>query len=270
MDADSIPATCGIYRITNTTNGMFYIGSAVNLYKRRGTHSYYLRRNAHHNPKLQAAWNKYGEASFTFEVVELVLVPELLTAREQYWLETLKPFGHKGFNIARIAGSSLGIKRSAETCEKIGAAHRGLKPSPEAREKNRQSQLGKPGYWTDKKFSPEMSANMSVVRRGRPAHNRGTKHTPEAIEKIRLAGLERTYSAETRAKMSTSIRAAKVGYMKTLIVTAPDGTEYTIVGIRQFCKDHHLDRSTLMRVAKGQEPHHKGWKARYPSDLLDS
>src|SRR6266702_5002666 len=108
MDADSIPATCGIYRITNTTNGMFYIGSAVNLYKRRGTHSYYLRRNAHHNPKLQAAWNKYGEASFTFEVVEFVLVPELLTAREQYWLETLKPFGRKGFNIARIAGSSLG------------------------------------------------------------------------------------------------------------------------------------------------------------------
>ncbi|SRR6266487_382289 len=266
MDATSIPNTGGIYRITCAVIHKIYIGSAVNLYKRWGTHSYYLRRNAHHNPKLQTAWNKYGQEAFTFEVVELVLVPELLTAREQYWLETLKPFGRKGFNIARIAGSSLGIKRSAETCEKIGAAHRGLKPSPEAREKNRQAQLGRPGYWTGKKVSSEIRANMSAVRRGRPAHNRGTKHTPEAIEKIRLAGLGRTYSAETRAKMSTSIRAAKVGYMKTLIVTAPDGTEYTVVGIRQFCKDHHLDRSTLMRVAKGQEPHHKGWKARFPEN----
>jgi group I intron endonuclease len=266
MDANSFPyGVSGIYRITCTTTGKFYIGSAVNLYKRQDTHSYYLHRNAHHNPKLQASWNKYGEAAFIFEIVELVLIPELLTAREQYWLDTLKPFGIRGFNIARIAGSSRGVKRSAETCKKIGDAHRGRKPSPEAREKNRQAQIGKHSeYNRGKKASPETRAKMSATRRGRPAHNRGTKHTPEAIEKIRLAGLGHTHSAESRAKMSDAGKVRQAGKRKTLIVTSPEGIEYTIVGIRAFCRDHHLDRSTLIRVAKGQEPHHKGWKARYP------
>jgi len=55
---------------------------------------------------LQAAWNKYGPDVFTFEVLEYVL-PMSLTAREQYWFEKLKPFDKKGFNLDRVAGSSL-------------------------------------------------------------------------------------------------------------------------------------------------------------------
>src|SRR5260221_10508487 len=78
----TIPATSGIYRITCAVTRKIYIGSAMNLRKRWKDHSFYLQRNEHHNPKLQAAWNKYGPDAFTFEVWELVL-PISLTARSE-------------------------------------------------------------------------------------------------------------------------------------------------------------------------------------------
>src|SRR5258708_22007982 len=124
----TIPATSGIYRITCTVTGKIYIGSAMNLRNRWNDHRQHFHGKNHPNKKLQNAWYKYGEQAFTFEVLELVL-PMSLTAREQYWFKKLKPFGNKGFNIAPIAGSSLGLKHSAETREKLRLA-RLTQPNP--------------------------------------------------------------------------------------------------------------------------------------------
>ena len=54
----------GIYFIRNKVNGKVYIGQAQQLRWRKSTHRGQLRRNAHYNPRLQSAWNKYGEDSF--------------------------------------------------------------------------------------------------------------------------------------------------------------------------------------------------------------
>src|SRR5260221_8454885 len=126
-NGNPIPNASGIYKITCTANKRIYIGSALNLYGRKAKHFSLLRRNTHHNPILQNAWNKYGESAFTFEVLEYVL-PISLTAREQYWFKKLKPFGRKGFNIDREAGSSLGIKRSPESRTKMSVARKGKHP----------------------------------------------------------------------------------------------------------------------------------------------
>ena len=69
----------GIYRIRNLTNNKFYIGSAVNLNKRKNQHFHYLRNNKHHNKPLQNSWNKHGSDVFKFtilcncEIIELKL-----------------------------------------------------------------------------------------------------------------------------------------------------------------------------------------------------
>lgn len=250
----SIPASPGIYRITCTVTGKFYIGSAADLRERWRTHRKELTQDRHHNPKLQATWNKYGPETFIFEVLELVLVPELLTAREQYYLDTLKPFGKRGFNIAIIAGSSLGVRRSSETIERMRLA-------------------ASMQVWTE-----EARRNASQSQQGR-------RHRPETIERMRISALARPpRSLETCAKMSIAKKgkpsphrgkkmrdevyahhlATHEYQKKSLIVTSPDGTEQTIHGIRQFCKEHALDRAALMRVAQGENSHHKGWKARFP------
>lgn len=115
--SNDIPPASGIYKITCTANGKIYIGSSADLHDRRRKHFNMLRQNKHHSPYLQRAWNKYGEQCFTFEVLELVL-PMSLTAREQYWLNKLSPFGRKGFNTTREAGSTVGYKYTPEQIEK--------------------------------------------------------------------------------------------------------------------------------------------------------
>lgn len=108
----------GIYKITNSANNKIYIGSAYNLSNRFSVHRYTLRNNKHKNKHLQAAWNKYGEQNFIFEIVELVNI-EILLAREQYWIDALTPFKKEiGYNIAKIAGNTAGIKASEETRKK--------------------------------------------------------------------------------------------------------------------------------------------------------
>src|SRR6266704_1266098 len=215
---DTIPTVSGIYLITCTITGKIYIGSAINLHRRWIEHRSELSRNIHHNPKFQHAWNKHREQSFTFEVIELVLIPELLTAREQHWLDKFKPFGKKGLNIDRVAGSRLGSKHTAQTREKLRLASLGNTNS-----------LGK-------KLSPEPRAR-------RQASHLGKKHTPES---------------------RTKAQEAKRDKMKTLIATAPDGTEYLVHGIKAFCREHDLIPGQLSKVARGEYNHHRGWKARYP------
>jgi group I intron endonuclease len=62
----------GIYKIVNKKNGKYYVGSSMYIHNRWKKHIKMLKANDHHSPKLQRAWNKYGEDSFEFVVVEEV------------------------------------------------------------------------------------------------------------------------------------------------------------------------------------------------------
>lgn len=74
----------GIYRIVCVKNGRYYYGSSVNVYKRWSSHKGALRRKAHNNPIMQNVWNKWGESSFRFELVEKVLTEKLLNVEQEY------------------------------------------------------------------------------------------------------------------------------------------------------------------------------------------
>lgn len=272
----SIPSVPGIYKIICVPTGRFYVGSAIDLRNRWSTHLYRLRRNMHHNAKMQASWNKYGgEQSFIFEVLEYVMFAEMLIEREQHYIDTLSPFGKKGFNLAPVAGSRLGHKQSPEAIEKLRQASLGRKQSPEAIEKTRQAHLGR-------KRPPETGQRISAAKIGNPSKLKGREKSPEAIESHRraLTGYKHTeeaklnmakaqmgrkHSLESREKRSQSLMGHTPTHTKTFIVTAPDGTEYRVEdGLRGFCREHQLSSSTLVQVAKGNRTHHKGWTARYP------
>ena len=87
----------GIYCIENITNHKTYIGSSKNIYQRLLKHFALLRHNKHQNAHLQSAWNKYGESSFNWFVLELCDSKEL-TEKEQYCIDL---FGAE-YNITRI------------------------------------------------------------------------------------------------------------------------------------------------------------------------
>ncbi len=67
-----------IYRIRNVINGKLYIGQTSQTLKaREQQHRWHLTRGFHHNPKLQAAWLKYGASAFVFEQISVCLISAL-------------------------------------------------------------------------------------------------------------------------------------------------------------------------------------------------
>lgn len=76
----------GIYCIENKINHKVYIGSSKNLYQRLLKHFALLRHNKHENVHLQNAWNKYGEDSFEWTIIEFC-DKSILTEREQYCID---------------------------------------------------------------------------------------------------------------------------------------------------------------------------------------
>jgi len=117
----------GIYKILNLINGKMYVGSAMDLHHRKLTHFCNLNKNEHINKHLQHAWNKYGEESFEFSVLEYIFDISTILQREQYWIDFYKCYDHKvGYNICCTAGSRLGILHTEESKLKISISHKAL------------------------------------------------------------------------------------------------------------------------------------------------
>jgi group I intron endonuclease len=99
---------CSVYQIKCLKNGKIYIGSSSNTKYRWSVHKQLLRSGRHFSPHLQAAWNKYGEDQFVFEVVERCDTKSRY-CREQYHLDQQRSYDPShGFNISCIAGKSPG------------------------------------------------------------------------------------------------------------------------------------------------------------------
>ena len=113
---------CGIYQIQSKIKyNKIYVGSAIDIYLRWLGHIEELRKNKHHNPKLQCHYNKYGESDLQFSIL-LGCEKEDLLKYEQFFIDSLNPW----FNIQKVAGSPLGKKMSDEEKRKHSEAMKGI------------------------------------------------------------------------------------------------------------------------------------------------
>lgn len=178
----------GVYEIRNA-NGKRYIGSAVHLSQRWGSHRHQLRRNTHHSAHLQSAWNKSGEAAFNFYKL-VICKPEHLLMYEQLCIDGFAP----EYNICRTAGSSLGVKRTPGCRANLSASKRGNK------------------YALGFKHSAESRAKLSASLRGKQ-NALGYKHSASALAKMSATHLGRkrpTFSDEHKAKISAALLGRKL------------------------------------------------------------
>lgn len=109
--------SCVIYQIRCLVSGRVYVGSTKALKDRWKHHRSDLRAGKHTNFKLQAAWIKYGENSFVFEILEHCEYHER-TAREEYWINERNSF-KDGYNC-----SNKGSGASPETALKVAEANK--------------------------------------------------------------------------------------------------------------------------------------------------
>jgi len=113
---------CGIYCIENLVDGKGYIGQSKDIKRRFICHLSNLRKNKHGNIHLQRAWNKYGEKSFGFNILELC-DSNLLDDREIFNIEQYKVFSGV-YNLKD--GGTNGIKYSKESRLKISRYRQNL------------------------------------------------------------------------------------------------------------------------------------------------
>ena len=128
----------GVYKWKNNINNKEYVGSSINLLSR--FYSYYSLKFLVKQSRslICKALLKYGHSVFTLEILEYCQ-PSDTIAREQYYIDLLKP----EYNILKIAGSSLGIKRSAETKLKISTYRAGRILSLDHKNKISASMIGR-------------------------------------------------------------------------------------------------------------------------------
>ena len=195
----------GIYQILNKINGKRYIGSAAKLRKRELNHLSELRRNIHKNSYLQRAWRKYGEKSFTFEVLEYVDDPAMLTEREDYYIALYKTTNRRyGYNLSPVAESRLGAVLSEATKRKIGMANKGNKNMlghKHTEEAKQKISIAIQAKWED----PEYRERVINSMRGNK-NCLGRKLTKETRQKLREAATGRRHTEAAKEKMSRKRR----------------------------------------------------------------
>lgn len=104
-----------IYALRHIPTNRSYVGHTTMLPRDRlYGHLFELVRNNHLSVFMQNVWNKYGNNEFEFELLEFCSIEERLV-REQFWIDALRAI----FNIAKVAGSTLGTKRTPEIRKKF-------------------------------------------------------------------------------------------------------------------------------------------------------
>ena len=87
----------GIYKITNKTNGMSYIGKSKDIMQRWANHERALVKGTHHSSKLQKDFDDYGGIeAFDFSVIEICM-PSELNEKERYYIDKFDT-EHNGYN----------------------------------------------------------------------------------------------------------------------------------------------------------------------------
>ena len=132
---------CGIYGVFCTANEKWYVGQSVNIKQRWADHARKLRNRAHGNPHLQAAWNKYGPASFLWIVLANLTIEELLDMAEAAAISEFQAMSPSGFNL-REAGANG--RPSAETRALWSKNRRGRRLSRAACSAMSHTRKGKP------------------------------------------------------------------------------------------------------------------------------
>lgn len=133
-----------IYMLTCRPNLKAYVGCTANIAKRMREHRCLLRKGKHGCIDLQFAWEYWGEGAFFMREVEKLpddAPVSLKRERELHWMSYLQSC-KRLFNDKII--SFRGPPGSIEKAQLVAHLSPGRRWTPEANEKRRKAQLGKP------------------------------------------------------------------------------------------------------------------------------
>lgn len=192
--------TCGIYEIVNCEDNKKYIGYSKYIERRIKRHFKKLSKNLHENSYLQNAWNKYGEESFSYFIIE-ELDPNLLKEKESEYIKLLDAKHPNGYNLTdggdgivnldekskdKIRKAQMGNKNrlgavlSQKTRNKISVGNKGKVISNKRKKELSDNWLGNKNPNYGKQISEESKMKLSESLKGRIPWNKGKKMSEKA------------------------------------------------------------------------------------------
>lgn len=229
----------GIYQIVNKVNKKIYVGSSVNLHRRRIDHLTSLSRGTHDNSYLQRAFNKEPDA-FEFFVVEYIAEDDLILIEQQY-LDILWDNCVNCYNIQKTAGNTRGYKHTDEAKEKISKIQKGRKRTQESKELARKRMTGK-------------------------KYSLGYEHSECAKDKISKARRGLKISEQTKLKISETKRGKKRNKLRrnvAVIQTLSNGQKIHWKNAALAAKTLKLTQSCISDCCRGKTKTYKGYSWRF-------
>lgn len=241
----------GIYKITCLENDKFYIGSSKNIEIRFTQHLNDLRNNKHCNIIMQNSFNKYGEKSFIFEIIEECEKHNLLII-EQIYLDKYKS-SNKLFNIGlkSCGGDNLtNHPNRDEIIEKIKyETNKAISNLSEKERREKWNNKGEKNPNYNKKWTIEMKNNLSKKMKGRYVGEKnpfyGKEHSEETKEilsnnaKERIGEKNPFYGKKHSEKTKEKIKNKRIG------IKPSNSTKIIIDGI---IYDSYLEASKILKI----------------------
>lgn len=253
-----------IYQIRNTVNNKRYIGSTNSIGMRRKEHLSALRREKHHSPILQRAFNKYGEQAFVFEIIKAGIPVHRLLEIEQQVLDELRPEYNTSPFAVKPPPTNLHSKESrlkrAEACFKPVIQYKSLRNLRDRSKKQTIDDLSFVRSWPSLKSAAEAldicESQITDCCQGRIKSAGGFvfKYENEFIEY--KPGEWATMSKEERGR-KTSDRSAR-----TFEITPPGKPTILISNLRKYCQDNGLNIKSAYNFVAGFKKVYKRYQIR--------
>lgn len=225
--------TFGVYLIRNVENGRVIVGVTGRSFHERWTsHRRDLRAGRHGNCVLQNAYVKTGEASFVFEVLEVMTErsPALSAQREDHWIATLKGRVEEGGYNLRDGEGFAKWSDSARSNQSIAA--------------------GKRRGWLYRFKSPtgEIVEPKDFAAFCRE-HGLGAQPMRWVFQRRLLSYKGYTHPDSDFVPLS----------QRHYVFVDPRGNEHEATQLKAFAILHGLNRAALASLASGTYKSHHGW-----------
>jgi len=191
-----------IYKATNKSNGLSYIGQSVlSLDERMSNHMKSVR--AESSTYFHNSLRKNTVDGFEWEIICEVNNQTCLDNYEAFYVKHFDTLWPNGYNL-KDGGSSGKFTEEAKL--KISKSLTGRKLSKEHKKNISEGNMGRAPTNAGIPHTNETKKKMSEAHSGKNNHFYGKTHTKEAREKISAAGKNRKDSEETKRKKSESIK----------------------------------------------------------------